>query len=215
MSGIAYTRRGVLKVGTAVALLGLSTGACTAVGSIKEETGELGPVSFRYAPQFYLGDPEATIRVEFAWAARSQLTRQLYEEKLKHLIGKVGRRNDALLVFHHLCQDAEEAALSEVLLSVNPEYYGPVCLATLKFYAAQGQEPDRLRLASFLEGLKVPKDPEFDNRIARETTKALDVYLSEIEGVATTPSVFGAGSWKMSATPEDLTNMLQEMGYAG
>ena len=67
-----------------------------------------------------------------------------------------------MIVFHHLCRTEREAALSELMLSLDPMYYGPACLVALGFFSAKGYDPSKnhlkafLREARFANGSRIP-----------------------------------------------------------
>ena len=144
-----YTRRSALKYTAAATTLGFSTVGCVATDSampvssatFEEMSGDPGPVDVRYAPQFYLGNPEADVRVEVVWSMQCQYTRSLYKGGLGDLVEKVSNRNDALIVFHHLSRIKEEVSYSEVLLSLEPVYYGPASIVGLQFFSDKGTTP--------------------------------------------------------------------------
>ena len=210
-----HTRRSALGLAAAVtvALPGLSHAESETSVIFEERAGESGPVDLRYAPQFYLGNPDAGFRIELAWSIHCQFTRLLYNNGLGEFIKNVRVRNDALIVFHHLSRTRKEMALSELLLSLDPTYYGPMCLVALGFFSEKGYDPTKNHLAALIRRGVVPRDPEFDSDAAHTSTALLNVYLSEKERITKTPSLFTNGKWEVGAAPSTLEKILEEAGY--
>ena len=216
-----YTRRSALKYTAAATTLGFSTVGCVATDSampvssatFEEMSGDPGPVDVRYAPQFYLGNPEADVRVEVVWSMQCQYTRSLYKGGLGDLVEKVRDRNDALIVFHHLSRIKEEVPYSEVLLSLEPVYYGPASIVGLQYFSDKDYNPTIQQFTSFIKKMDIPKDPKFDVEAARASTSLMNVYLLKKEKVTKTPSLFSNGKWEVGSTPVALKRILEEVGY--
>ncbi len=104
-------------------------------------------------------------------------------------------------------------ALSELLLSLDPMYYGPMSLVALGFFSEKGYDPTRNHLAALIRRGGIPVDPEFDPKAAHASTALLNIYLSEKEKVTKTPSLFTNGKWVVGAEPSTLENILEEAGY--
>ena len=211
-----YTRRSALGFAASSTALGFPAMAHATPDSLvtfEERHGDLGSADMRYAPQFFLGNPEAKVRVEVAWSIQCQYTRLLYNDGLGDFVQKVRHRNDALIVFHHLSRTQKELASSELLLSLEPMYYGPLCLVALQFFAKKGYNPTKNHLAALIKKMDLPKDPTFDIRAARVSTLLLNVYLSKREKVTETPSLFSNGKWEVGAAPAVLEKILEEAGY--
>ena len=172
-----------------------------------------GPVNLRYAPQFHLGNPQVEPRIEIAWSMHCKFTRQFYNSGLGDFIERVRKRNDAVIVFHHLCRTEREAALSELMLSLDPMYYGPACLVALGFFSAKGYDPSKNHLKAFLRKLDLPTDPEFNSETARVSAAILNVYLHEKEKITGTPSLYYKGRWESGDAPSALDKILKEAGY--
>ena len=144
-----------------------------------------------------------------------KFTRHLYNSGLSDFIDKVRKRNDAVIVFHHLCRTEKEVALSESLLSLEPLYYGPAALVALKFFSDKGYDPSKNHLKAFLRKLNLPTDSEFDAEAARLSSAILNVYLREREKVTGTPSLYYNGEWISGPAPSALERILEEAAYDG
>ena len=173
-----------------------------------------GPVNLRYAPQFHLGNPQVEPRIEIAWSMHCKFTRQFYNSGLGDFIERVRKRNDAVIVFHHLCRTEREAALSELMLSLDPMYYGPACLVALGFFSAKGYDPSKNHLKAFLRKLDLPTDPEFNSETARVSAAILNVYLHEKEKITGTPSLYYKGRWESGDAPSaGCVSKVVEIGF--
>ena len=203
-----YTRR---------AAFGLSAATALAFASFPQRipaaTADADSVDLRYAPQFHIGNPDAQIRIEVAWSIQCKFTRLLVKGGLGTFAEQLLDRNDALLVFHHLCRHEKEVGFSEVLLSLDPEYYGPACLTAMQYYAARKKDPGKWQFKQFIKKTRAPKDPDFNKHTARETSVLLNWYLLDQERVDKTPSLHANGRWIVGASPEDLSQILKESGY--
>ena len=203
-----YTRRGMFGLSAAAALTFASFPQ-----RVSSTANESDSVDLRYAPQFYIGNPEAATRIDVAWSIQCQYTRLLVKGGLGTFAEQLLDRNDALLVFHHLCRHEKEIGYSEVFLSLDPAYYGPACLITMQYYAARKKDPGKWQFKQFIKKLRLPKDPGFDKKAANETSILLNRYLTEEEQVDKTPSLLSNGKWTIGASPEDFAQVLKESGY--
>ena len=206
--GSVYTRR---------AAFGLTAATTLAFASFPQGVPATTPdpdsVDLRYAPQFYIGNPDATIRIEVAWSIQCKHTRLLVKGGLGAFAEQLLDRNDALLVFHHLCRHEKEIGFSEIFLSLDPEYYGPACLTAMQYYAARKKDPGKWQFKQFIKKLRLPKAPDFDEKAAREASILLNWHLTEQEQVDMTPSLLANGKWTLGASPEDFSQILKESGY--
>ena len=155
----------------------------------RNEPAILGPSTCATAPQFYLGNPEAGFRVEVAWSLHCEYTQKLYKGGFDDLIENALSRNDALIVFHHLSRTQEEIAISELLLSLEPELYGPTFLVVLEHFSNRGFNPNIRQVQSLIEKLEVPVDQSFNKESARYSTALLNVYLTKKEGCRRNPFI--------------------------
>ena len=85
----------------------------------------------------------------------------------------------------------------------------------MRYYAKRQKDPGKWAFKQFIyKKLRPPKAPDFDKKAAREASILLNHYLTEEEQVEETPSLFANGKWVVGASPEDLTQVLKESGYA-
>lgn len=181
---------------------------------IEPQPGHIDDFDQRYAPQFRLGDPTATTRIEIAWSLQCSATRAFYNARLGTLIERVRTRNDAFLVFHHLVRIPSEMLLAELLLRVEPNHYGALCLTALRAFADRNQDPGREELAKLVEHLDLPADPRFNRDTARASAALLNVHLVQQEGIIGTPAVMVSGKpWQIGITPASFDRTLKESGY--
>ncbi len=170
----------------------------------------------RYAPQFYLGNEDADFRVEIVWSILCNYTRHLYKNVLKEFIRNVRENNNALIVFHHLARIPKEVAYSEILLSLEPEYYGAACIASLDVFSKHDHDPSADDLRSLMRKLDCPIDPQFDRDIARYASAWLNAYFVGHLGVGKTPAMLSTtGRWFTGITPGKFQQMIIEEGYGG
>ena len=205
------------SVHTRRAAFGLTAATALSFASFPQRgpatTPDPGTIDLRYAPQFYVGNPGAAIRIEVAWSIQCKHTRLLVKGGLGAFTEQLLGRNDALLVFHHLCRHEQEVGFSELFLSLDPEYYGPACLTAMQYYAARKKDPGKWQFKQFIKKMRAPMDPGFDKKAARETSILLNHYLTKEELVDQTPSLFANGKWMLGVSPEDFTRILKESGY--
>ena len=212
------TRRGALGFAGAAATALAFANFCQEVAVAADNKAEVidpESVDFRYAPQFYIGDPNAAIHIEVAWSIQCSYTLSLVRERLGAWTNRVLRRNDAYVVFHHLCRHKKEVKFSETLLSVDPTRYGAACLAAMQYYASRKKFPSHWNFKQTVKKMKLPKDPEFDKKAARKTSILLNAYLAQDQYVTETPSVYWNGKWEVGAGPDTLARILEESGYEG
>ena len=204
-------------VHTRRAAFGLTAATALAFASFPRRVPATTPdsesVDLRYAPQFFIGNPDAPIRIEVAWSIQCKHTRLLVKGGLGAFAEQLMDRNDALLVFHHLCRHEKEVGFSELFLSLDPAYYGPACLTAMQYYAARKKDPGKWQFKQFIKKMSPPKDPGFDKKAAREASILLNYYLTKQEQVDMTPSLFANDKWTVGASPEDFAQTLKESGY--
>lgn len=197
-------------------MLGMSAAALAFAnfpGRVFSDSSESGPVDLRYAPQFYVGQPDAAFRIDIAWSIRCGYSHKLFKNGVDPFVKQIFERDDTLLVFHHLCRYKKEIGNSEVFLSLDPTYYGPACMVSMRHFAEKEKFPTKSQLKKFLKKLDLPNDPNFNKKAAKNASILLNNYLVKDEQINKTPALRIGQKWIIGASPEDFAQALKESGY--
>lgn len=205
-------RREVLKK---TALLGLTIGTIANASETNKSEINLNEINFRYAPQFYIGNPEAKARVDFIFSVRCKDTRKFVQNILFDLLENAYKTNKICIVFHHCIKDTKkEFKVGKELLNVNPNDYPYFMLSLLSWTARNDKGIGFKRAKKFKKKLGFVRQKDFNKKDAELMLSAIRVHVDEL-GVTESPSLFINNKHVGMVLEKDSFNklLLNETGY--
>ena len=172
-------------------------------------------LSYRYSPQFYIGNPNAQTRIDFLFSLRCKDTRKFTKDILHNLVESAYRKDDLCIVFHHIVKDTKKELDSAIeLMNIDPNDYPDLMYTLLSWSADRGKGIHLKRAKKFKKKLKYSNDDSFDSEIAKGMLAVLRLHADENK-VTESPSIFINGKlFGMQLDKEAFLVLLEdEAGY--
>ncbi|MET0107230.1 MAG: hypothetical protein ABW072_19115 [Sedimenticola sp.] len=158
-------RREFIGTAALVSTLGFSSNGSIA----SDENVPIDQLDFSYAPQFYIGNPDAKNIVEILWSGTCVETKVAFEEYLLDLCYQTAKNNDALIFFHHFSRDEKELEVGAEILSVGRQNYPNFCYRLIRWSSINKKKLSVRRIKKKRKQAGFDVEPNFDYQKAKQS----------------------------------------------